>query len=219
MQHFALFDLDNTLIDRQAALKVWARTFAVTRGLPGAERLIREALHSRAYPRDFEWLRAALDVRESAAELWSEYAAGVADNAACSPGVRRGLGELRAAGWTLGIATNGATDIQRAKIDRTGLAGLVDGVCVSEEVGEVKPAAVVFEVAAKRCGVELNGGGWMVGDNAATDIAGGRDVGLRTLWIAAGRPWPTDDTRPDLVAEDASAATARLLALDYSERS
>ncbi|MGW1493873.1 HAD hydrolase-like protein [Streptomyces sp. NPDC002402] len=28
----------------------------------------------------------------------------------------------------------------------------------------------------------------MIGDNPETDIEGGRTAGLRTIWIAAGRP-------------------------------
>ena len=97
---------------------------------------------------------------------------------------------MRAAGWTVGVITNGAADIQRAKLESAGLAALVDGVCVSEEVGVRKPSLAIFQAAAVRCGATLAEGGWMVGDNAETDIEGGRSAGLRTLWIAAGRRWP-----------------------------
>ncbi|MEV8589429.1 HAD family hydrolase [Streptomyces sp. NPDC051180] len=65
--------------------------------------------------------------------------------ASCLPGVKHGLCELRRAGWRLGVATNGAGDIQRAKLANAGLVPYFDGACVSEEVGVRKPARRFFE--------------------------------------------------------------------------
>ncbi|MBT2507505.1 HAD family hydrolase [Streptomyces sp. ISL-98] len=211
MQLLALFDLDNTLIDRQCGLEEWARDFSVTRALlPHAERLIGDALRERAYPADFERLRDCLGLADSVDSLWSEYVAGMAARARCRAGLHSDLRRMRAAGWTLGVITNGATDIQRAKVENAGLSALVDGVCVSEEVGVRKPSVALFQAAAARCGATLAEGGWMVGDNVETDIEGGRSAGLRTVWIAAGRQWPADVRSPDLMAEDASAAIGSL---------
>ncbi|MCZ9344674.1 HAD family hydrolase, partial [Streptomyces sp. TRM76130] len=107
----------------------------------------------------------------------------------CRPEVLEGLTRLRAAAWTIGVATNGAGDIQRAKLAGTGLASLVDGVAVSGDLEIRKPDLRLFGLAASRCGVSLADGGWMVGDNPAGDIRGGHRAGLRTIWLR-GRPWP-----------------------------
>ena len=210
----AIFDLDNTLIDRQQALHRWAERFVRSRSLPPAAALvIRERLQSRAYPADLSGLARTLGLGDAPADLWREYVEGMASAARILSGAEEGLRELRRVGWTLGVATNGAGDIQRAKLKSAGLTPLFHGVCVSEEVGARKPARRFFEAAAERCGTDLSAGGWMIGDNPETDIEGGRAAGLRTIWIAAGRQWPTGMHSPDVAAADVAEAMAALSAL------
>ncbi|MGW4619534.1 HAD family hydrolase [Streptomyces sp. NPDC004592] len=193
----ALFDLDNTLIDRSGGLEDWARTFVRSRRLPrAAESVVRDRLRDRAYPADFVLLRTVLGLGDDPGNLWREYVAGVARSVRPFPGVKEGLEGLRRSGWTLGIATNGAGDIQRAKLDTTRLAPLFDGICVSEEVGVRKPERRLFEAAATACGVELSAGGWMIGDNPVADMDGARAAGLRTVWVANGRAWPDGLRKP-----------------------
>ncbi|MGW2831156.1 HAD family hydrolase [Streptomyces sp. NPDC001286] len=203
----ALFDLDNTLIDRSAGLARWARGFVRSRFLPQeAEAAICDRLSERAPPEDFVGLRAALGLSDAPSGLWREYVDGIARSARCFSGVREGLEALRGAGWTIGLATNGAGDVQRAKLAATGLAPLFDGICVSGEVGARKPERHVFEVAAAECGVSLSAGGWMVGDNPETDMDGARAAGLRALWVAHGREWDYGLREPDVMVPSIAEA-------------
>ncbi|MER5915338.1 HAD hydrolase-like protein [Streptomyces sp. NPDC001982] len=129
----ALFNLDNTLIDRREGLADWARGFVRSRHLPaGAESAICERLRERAYPADFVHLRVALGLNDDPGDLWREYVEGIARSVRCFPGVQEGIEALRDAGWTLGIATNGAGEIQRAKLSATGLASLFNGIAICE---------------------------------------------------------------------------------------
>ncbi|MFJ2833149.1 HAD family hydrolase [Streptomyces sp. NPDC087263] len=203
----ALFDLDNTMIDRRGGLEDWARGFVRSRRLPGgAESVIYERLRERAYPADFVHLREALGLSDDPGDLWREYVDGIARSVRSFPGAREGLEALRGAGWTLGIATNGAEDIQRAKLAATGLVSFFDGIAVSEEIGARKPAYEHFEAAAMLCGVRLAAGGWMVGDGPETDIEGGHTAGLRTAWVANGRTWSDGPREPDLVVQGVAEA-------------
>ncbi|MEU8677313.1 HAD family hydrolase [Streptomyces sp. NPDC048560] len=203
----ALFDLDNTLIDRRSGLETWARNFVRSRRLPaGAESVIRRRLRERAYPADFVYLREALRLSDLPGDLWKDYVGGVARSVRCFPGVRESLAALRGEGWTLGIATNGAGDIQRAKLAAAELISLFDGICVSEEVGVRKPAYGHFEAAAELCGTRLSAGGWMIGDNPETDIAGARSAGLHTGWVANDRTWIDGPREPDIVVPSATEA-------------
>ncbi|MEY2243075.1 HAD family hydrolase [Streptomyces sp. BF23-18] len=203
----ALFDLDNTLIDRRAGLERWARGFVRSRSVPReAEVVIFDQLHERAHPEDFVHLGATLGLSDEPGDLWHEYVDGVARSMRCFPGVQEGLDALRGAGWSLGVATNGAVDIQRAKLEATGLAPLFDGICISEAVGARKPERRHFEAAAAACGVPLSAGGWMVGDNPATDIGGATAAGLRTVWVATGREWTDGLRKPDVVVQHVAEA-------------
>ncbi|KJS52011.1 hypothetical protein VM98_34000, partial [Streptomyces rubellomurinus subsp. indigoferus] len=57
----------------------------------------------------------------------------------------------------MGIVSNGGTRPQFEKIRPTGLGALVDGWGISEEADCVKPDPLIFEIAARRCGVAPTG--------------------------------------------------------------
>lgn len=211
MFHLAFFDLDGTLADRQSALSDAVAGLCRTHALaPEAEQWLRTELADRANAADFARLQAAFALKVPAAQLWQEYVGLMAAASSCRPEVLEGLARLRAAGWTIGIVTNGAADIQRAKLTTTGLADLIDGVAVSGDLEIRKPDRRLFELAASRCKVNLADGGWMVGDNPTGDIGGGRQAGLRTIWLR-GRPWPAGLPAAHHVVEDVTAAITILL--------
>lgn len=207
-----LFDLDNTLVDRRGTLANWAAAFTARHRLEDEEQAdILSMVAERAYPSTFATIRIRYRLSMSSAELWHAYCTDVAAMVSCPAEVLNGLDELRAAGWRVGVATNGAVDIQRAKLRATGIAERVDGVFVSEEADARKPQTRHFALATARCGTALSDGGWMVGDNPVTDIGGGRSAGLRTIWIGNGCSWPPDDPGPDHVVPHARAAIDLLL--------
>ncbi|WP_331729630.1 HAD family hydrolase [Streptomyces platensis] len=211
MSCLALFDLDGTLADRQSALSDAVASLCRAHALtPDVERWLRTQLADRANPDDFARLRHAFGLAVPAAQLWQEYVDLIAAAVTCRPEVLEGLTHLRAAAWTIGIITNGAGDIQRAKLAATGLIDLVDGVAVSGDLEIRKPDPRLFELAASRCGVNLTDGGWMVGDNPAGDIGGGQQAGLRTIWLR-GRPWPDDLRAAHHVVDDVTDAITILL--------
>lgn len=209
----AIFDLDNTLLDREQPVRQWARQFVARHQLD---------------PSDVDWLIAAdgdgfvsrpvfltsvrerYGLAESLDSLLRSYRTRIVELVELDPTVPVALESLREAGWRIAIATNGTTDQQWAKIRTTGLERYVDAVAVSEEVGADKPDPRMFEVAAQRCGANLADGGWMIGDCATRDIGGGQRVGLRTIWLHRGRAWG-DAPPPDAIASHVAEAVTRLL--------
>ncbi|MEU8205445.1 HAD family hydrolase [Streptosporangium sp. NPDC049046] len=119
----------------------------------------------------------------------------------CRPEVMGGLSRLRVSGWKVAIVTNGTADNQLGKIQRTGLAEAVDAYALSGLEGTRKPDVGLFEIAAKRCGMALADGGWMVGDHLIADIGGGRAADLRTVWVDRGT-WPGQEHEADYVVTD-----------------
>ncbi|MFI8343972.1 HAD family hydrolase [Streptomyces sp. NPDC085639] len=211
MHRLALFDLDGTLADRQSALGDAVTGLGRAHALaPAAEQWLRTELVDRANAADFARLRELFGLDTPAVQLWQEYVSLMAAAVNCRPEVLEGLARLRKAAWTIGIITNGAGDIQRAKLAATGLADLVDGVAVSGDLEIRKPDLRLFELAATRCGVNLADGGWMIGDNPAGDIGGGHKAGLRTMWLR-GRPWPDDLPAANHVVDDVTDAITILL--------
>jgi HAD superfamily hydrolase (TIGR01549 family) len=190
----ALFDLDNTLIESAPAFRAWAEEFVAEHGLPAevvrwfvehdvAARPDRRPLLVEAIAR----YRLAADLDT----LWERYLLRIPVFARCFPDVPDALRRLRAAGWRVGIITNGPTEPQLAKIRHAGLVDQVDSWTISGAEGMRKPDPRLFEIAARRCGAVLSAGGWIVGDNPEADVAGGHAAGLRTVWIPRGDdPWP-----------------------------
>lgn len=91
----------------------------------------------------------------------------------------------------LGIITNGFTELQQARLDRTGLAHHFDVLVISEEVGMVKPNREIFDHALALMGSPARDQVLMVGDNPESDIQGGMNAGLDTCWVNVhGKPAP-----------------------------
>jgi HAD superfamily hydrolase (TIGR01549 family) len=208
-----IFDLDNTLIDRAAAVSRWAQQFADRHGL---------------YPAEVPWLveadgdgfatragflgavRERYGLAEPVETLVDSFRSQLVALMEPDPRVPPALDRLRRAGWRIAIATNGTTAQQSAKILRTGLDRHVDAVAVSEEVGSAKPEPRLFQVAAERCGHRLAEGDWMVGDCPIRDVAGAQRLGLRTVWLHRGRAWDPAATAPDAIVDHVSDTVAVL---------
>jgi FMN phosphatase YigB (HAD superfamily) len=220
-----LMDLDNTLLPRNAAFRAWARDFLAEHGLP---------------PTDIDWLstidgggfvpratvlgavRQRYGLDASLDGLLTHYRRGVTAHIHCPSAHLAALRHARAVGWTLGIVSNGETAPQLDKIRRTGLAALVDGWVISEEVRHVKPDPEIFRIAAHRCGVPTTDHWtdrtWMIGDHAPADIAGAQVSGLRSVWLAHGRPWPELGYRPTRIAHGLPEAVGMVLGAHWAPR-
>jgi FMN phosphatase YigB (HAD superfamily) len=207
----ALFDLDNTLLDRHAAFRRWAEEFASARSLPpGAPDLLVELDADGSTSRQDVFTRARdhFSLADSVGALIEEYHRDYPVHFTFPDGSRSGLRALRAAGWKVGIVTNGFA-FQQRKLDVARLVDEVDGVCISDLVGAWKPDPAIFEEAARRCGSELRG--WMVGDSGTADIRGGQGVGLRTVWMTRGRTWDLGDPGPDACVDTVTRSVAVIL--------
>ncbi|WP_310737946.1 HAD family hydrolase [Microbispora sp. H10949] len=165
MQRLALFDLDNTLIDLDQAFQVWVEEFAEKYRLEAGAVDWLIGLDRGGYPHRevfFSKIRERLALPDSVEELWGRYRQRMPHLVCCRPKVLGGLARLRASGWRVAIVTNGTADNQLGKIQQTGLAEAVDGYALSGLEGVRKPNVGLFEIAAKRCGVALAEGGWLV---------------------------------------------------------
>ena len=121
------------------------------------------------------------------------------------------LARLKSLGLAVVIVTNNNVLEQAQKLQRLGLAPLVDALVTSEETGCAKPAAGIFEVALARadCAVDA---AVMLGDAWSTDIEGARAIGLRAVWLNPLGASSPDPSVPELRSlEPAAAALAVIL--------
>ena len=96
------------------------------------------------------------------------------------PGAADALRGLREAGHNLGVLSNGTGEVQRAKLDRFGLADAFDVVLVSHELGAMKPDPEIFTIARRRL---PNDRYVYVGDDPSHDIEPAARLGFETVQV------------------------------------
>jgi len=205
MASVVLFDLDNTLVDRQGAFMRWCAAFVVQRGLPDdALEALRQfdADGFAAREHVFASLKGAYDMPDSVDSLINLYRSSYFDFFEPDEDSLSPLRRLRRKNIRIGVVTNGPPT-QLEKLRRTGLLNVIDGYCISDEIGVAKPDARIFEEALRRCGAVSPSAepAWMVGDTAEVDIAGGLNAGMRTIWIRRDREWSIGEYAPEMVAD------------------
>lgn len=215
-----MIDLDNTLVDRDAAFREAASAFLAGHALPEADLDRLVALDASGCTPRREVARAMAErygetVPECAVRDLLDH--GVAGHVTLPETTRRALDEAAADGWTCVIVTNGRVAQQETKIRNTGLDRLVHGWVVSEAVGHKKPAPEIFHAAAATAGVSLHGA-WMIGDSPHADVQGATNVGVRSVWVSGGRSWTEAAHHPTHVAPDTASAIRHVVGAPHDLR-
>ncbi|CAI9406594.1 HAD family hydrolase [Aestuariimicrobium sp. T2.26MG-19.2B] len=208
-------DLDNTIADRAGAYRAWAVDYLAERGADPSlvDAMVaadRDGLGRKQDTVDDLTRLLDLDPEESE-QILDRFRAGIVDRLTLVDGAADALSAIRAAGWRIVIVTNGATAQQTAKIERLHLADLVDGWVISEAAGVSKPDPEIFTRAAAVVGQQIGMDDWMVGDSAESDVAGARAVGMRSIWLTRGRPWPAGLEEPTLAVDTWDEVAAAVL--------
>ena len=214
MPSLALFDLDNTLLNREAAFALWARSFIQENDLSNDDWPIIEKFDADGFtPRElfFHEVRETLGITKDVNDLIADYNVKYPACYSIDEGTVRAVRCLRSNGWKVGVVTNGSPS-QWNKFEVTNIAHEFDAVCISAIVGVAKPNVAIFEEAARLCGVPL--AGWMVGDSATADIDGGKRAGLKTIWMSRGRLWDPSVPSPDAIVNSISEAVEVIMGVE-----
>ncbi|UZP42883.1 hypothetical protein NXS19_010699 [Fusarium pseudograminearum] len=99
------------------------------------------------------------------------------------------LTKLKEMGYKIGIITNASAVSQQDKIDRIGIAHLIDGLFASHELGWAKPDPQIYHYALHEFNItpemlEGEGKTYMVGDDFRCDVRGAWDAGLDPIVYA-----------------------------------
>ena len=201
-----VFDLDNTLLDRETAFYRVADRFYEKhlRETTSAARDDAVAMMARWDDDGYsdrkamlarwlgEWPEAGLDMGSLTTWYRSEMTRQVEPDLEIN-GLLAGLNE-RHVPW--GIVTNGSPS-QHCKCRAAGLDELVPFIIVSEEAGYRKPDPRIFRDALEATGLTAPEEVMFVGDSPVADIEGARRFGMRAAWLRRGRQYPADLQPPD----------------------
>ncbi len=201
-----IFDLDGTLLDRNAVFIKVAQDFYDQHLTNRATQTRDEAVammvrwDGDGYT-DREWMRyqwltnwpdTGLDIRSL--ETW--YRAVMVRNIQPDPEIINFLTGLNDRKIPWGIVTNGPLT-QRGKCRAAGLEQIAPFIIVSAEVGYWKPDARIFRDALQATGLTNPERAIFVGDNPVADIDGAKRFGMMAAWLHMDRNYPPELLPPD----------------------
>ncbi|MBD1577434.1 pyrimidine 5'-nucleotidase [Vibrio sp. S11_S32] len=129
------------------------------------------------------------------ADLNSSFLQAMADICTLLPGAQELMASLVGKAQ-VGIITNGFTELQTIRLQRTGMDQYIKHVIISEEVGVAKPDQGIFAHAFKRIGNPEKSRVLIVGDNLHSDILGGLNFGIETCWLNHHGAEPVESIKP-----------------------
>jgi putative hydrolase of the HAD superfamily len=172
-----VFDLDNTLIDRDRAVAAWLATVLTPSHVSSCLRLDAGGYGDRS-----AFFAAVAEASAcSQKEIRERFRAELPHHIYPTVGATELLAQLQFS-HRLAIASNGSTHLQNAKLTAARLGVDFALVAISEAFGVAKPAEAFFTRMLEKlsCPAEC---ALMVGDHPINDIAGAAQVGMRTCWL------------------------------------
>ena len=84
--------------------------------------------------------------------------------------------------YKLHVITNGFQEVQRGKLEKSGISFFFDTVTNSEMVGVKKPNRKIFDYALSAANTDIESS-LMIGDNLEADILGAKNIGIDTIFF------------------------------------
>lgn len=205
-------DLDNTILDFYATeAEVLGQALAVGGIAPEEDTLaLYHHINLRQWQlleegavsvdeigvRRFALLVETLGADVDAATLAQTYEAMLADACHFMPGAEALLAAL-APRYRLHLVTNGMASVQYDRIRRAGIDRYFDHLFVSSDIGAVKPHAAFFDACFAAIPDFERARAAILGDGIGSDIRGGIQAGLHTIWYNQRRVENTTPWQPD----------------------
>ncbi len=215
-----LWDIDNTLLDFQAAEKIAIQACfdKYDLGICTDEMLSRYMKINRSYWEKLERMEIEKSVllvarfadffrgeglpEEVAADFNAEYQVRLGDTCVFFDNAGELIRQLKDKGIRQYAATNGTEVAQERKLKNSGLDRLLDGAFISDRIGHEKPTKGFYDAVFAALGDTPKEEILAIGDSLTSDIKGGHDAGLKTVWY---NPWHhenTTDVIPDIEITD-----------------
>lgn len=217
MIKYLFLDLDNTILDFTKAESIAIRKTMSAYGLTPTDEL------AARYSAINDWHWKALErgeltkpevVTRRFAVFFGEQGIDVDEKAAAKtyetflsqghwflPGAEKCVKEELFGKYRLFLASNGTPVVQKGRMTSADLYPYFEQSFISEEIGYNKPAKEYFQIAFSRIPGFDPAECIMVGDSLTGDIQGGKNAGLRTVWVNPNHKTAPDHLKPDYEIE------------------
>lgn len=209
-----LFDLDDTLFDFHNAEKIALTKTLVHFGIDPAEETLalysainaahwkrlelgeisREEVKVGRYRELFKTIGVDCDPVKATAYYESMLAIGHY----FMPGAPELLDELYGK-YRLYIVSNGTAKVQEGRIKSSGIAKYMDGIFVSQVIGANKPDKEFFDICFSEIPNFSLDETVIIGDSLSSDIKGGINAGITTVWFNPKGLENNSDIKPDYI--------------------
>lgn len=214
-----LFDLDDTLFDFHKAEKIALTKTLVHFGIDPTEETLalystinaahwkrlelgeisREEVKVGRYRELFETIGIECDPVKATAYYESMLAIGHY----FMPGAPELLGELYRK-YRLYIVSNGTAKVQEGRIGSSGIAKYMDGIFISQILGANKPDKQFFDICFAEIPDFSLSETVIIGDSLSSDIKGGINAGITTVWFNPKGIENNNDIKPDYTIKELS---------------
>lgn len=215
MIEFLFLDLDDTILDFKKAERIAIGKTIRDFGIEPTEEIL--ALYHKINKWHWEQLELGNLTRAEVLEnrfrvLFHELGMGVDSEKAARtyekylsqghwflPGAEEAVDALSKK-YRLFLASNGTASVQKGRMTSANLYRFFETVFVSQEIGHNKPSKAYFDA----CFAAIPGfdpaKAMIVGDSLSSDIQGGMNVGIKTVWVNPDHK-SSGNIRPDFEIE------------------
>lgn len=214
-----LFDLDDTLFDFHKAEKIALTKTLVHFGVDPTEETLalystinaahwkrlelgeisREEVKVGRYRELFKTIGVECDPVKATAYYESMLAIGHY----FMPGAPELLGELYRK-YRLYIVSNGTAKVQEGRIGSSGITKYMDGIFISQILGANKPDKQFFDICFAEIPDFSLSETVIIGDSLSSDIKGGINAGITTVWFNPKGIENDNDIKPDYTIKELS---------------
>lgn len=220
-----LFDLDDTLFDFHKAEKIALTKTLVHFGIDPTEETLalystinaahwkrlelgeisREEVKVGRYRELFKTIGVECDPVKATAYYESMLAIGHY----FMPGAPELLEELYGK-YRLYIVSNGTAKVQEGRIGSSGIAKYMDGIFISQILGANKPDKQFFDICFAEIPDFSLSETVIIGDSLSSDIKGGINAGITTVWFNPKGIENDNDIKPDYTIKELSEVSGLL---------
>ncbi|TCN01390.1 putative hydrolase of the HAD superfamily [Paenibacillus sp. BK033] len=203
-----LFDLDGTLLDRDASLALFIDD--QYERYPAFQKVAKDIFAKRFIELDqhgyvwkdkvYQQLLAEFQIPGLRwEELLDDYLKSFQQHCVGFPHLIEMLSSIKSRGIKIALISNGYGQFQYDNFKALGISPFFDEVLISEWEGLRKPDPAIFQRALDKLGVKAKDAVF-VGDHPDSDIRGSRAVGMKAVWKY--NPYFSPDVEADGVIHD-----------------